>query len=181
MESRNSKLEITGIGMAKWFSENRHTDSHFCHYLALHSAFARHSAFGGSLSFVLSRMNAQVVEDYVHKEPGGLRGGGELPDNSDGFQNYQNGGATACFAFFTLAALYDLGRKADADHILFAMLAEYDKGGFEGREKAADQTISGAGMVCQWAMKGTSPTITTHCSRYRCGKRGSHGTADFGQ
>ena len=48
------------------------------------------------------------LKDYVHKEKDGLRGGGVLPDNSDGFQNYQNGGATACFAFFTLAALYDL-------------------------------------------------------------------------
>jgi len=73
------------------------------------------------------------LKDYVHKEKDGLRGGGVLPDNSDGFQNYQNGGATASFAFFTLAALYDLGRKADADRTLFAMLGEYDKGGFEGR------------------------------------------------
>ena len=56
-----------------------------------------------------------------------------LPDNSDGFQNYENGGATGCFVFFTLAALYDLGRKAEADQILFAMLGEYDRGGFEGR------------------------------------------------
>ena len=48
-----------------------------------------------------------------------------LPDNSDGFQNYENGGATGCFAFFTLAALYDLGRKEEADRILFAMLGEY--------------------------------------------------------
>jgi len=73
------------------------------------------------------------LKDYVHKEPDGLRGGGVLPDNSDGFQNYQNGGATACFTFFTLAALYDLGRKEDADRILFAMLGEYGNGGFEGR------------------------------------------------
>ncbi|MGB6562390.1 MAG: hypothetical protein WBE69_07285, partial [Candidatus Binataceae bacterium] len=74
---------------------------------------------------------AVTLEDYVHKE---LHvGGGVLPDNSDGFQNYENGGATGCFVFFTLAALYDLGRKAEADKILFAMLGEYDRGGFEGR------------------------------------------------
>ncbi|MDE3149335.1 MAG: twin-arginine translocation signal domain-containing protein [Acidobacteriota bacterium] len=71
------------------------------------------------------------LKDYVHKS---LQvGGGVLPDNSDGFENYENGGATGCFAFFTLAALYDLGRKAEADEILFAMLGEYDRGGFEGR------------------------------------------------
>jgi hypothetical protein len=74
-----------------------------------------------------------ALKDYVHKDPDGHHGGGVLPDNSDGFQNYENGGATGCFAFFTLAALYDLGRKAEADQILFAMLGEYDRGGFEGR------------------------------------------------
>jgi hypothetical protein len=76
---------------------------------------------------------AVALKDYVHKDPDGHHGGGVLPDNSDGFQNYENGGATGCFAFFTLAALYDLGRKAEADKILFAMLGEYDRGGFEGR------------------------------------------------
>ena len=51
-----------------------------------------------------------ALKDYVHKAPDGHHGGGVLADNSDGFQNYENGGATGCFAFFTLAALYDLGR-----------------------------------------------------------------------
>jgi len=74
-----------------------------------------------------------ALPDYVHKDPDGHHGGGVLADNSDGFQNYENGGATGCFAFFTLAALYDLGRKEEADKILFAMLGEYDRGGFEGR------------------------------------------------
>jgi len=55
-------------------------------------------------------------------------------DNSDGFQNYENAGATGAYAFFTLAALYDLGRKAEADKILFAMLDEYGRCGFEGRD-----------------------------------------------
>jgi hypothetical protein len=76
-----------------------------------------------------------ALKDYVHKTPDAHTGGGVLPDNSDGFQNYENGGATGCFVFFTLAALYDLGRTADADKMLFAMLEEFDKGGFEGRGK----------------------------------------------
>jgi len=71
------------------------------------------------------------LKDYIHKSV--IFGGGVLPDNSDGFQNYENGGATGCFVFFTLAALYDLRRKAEADKILFAMLGEYDIDGFEGR------------------------------------------------
>lgn len=75
-----------------------------------------------------------ALKDYVHKTPDGRFGGGTRPDNSDGFQNYENGGATGCFAFFTLAALYDLGRKEEADRILFAMLEGYDRAGFEGRD-----------------------------------------------
>jgi hypothetical protein len=73
------------------------------------------------------------LKDYVHRTPDARYGGGVLPDNSDGFQNYENGGATGSFAFFTLAALYDLGRGAEADRILFPMLDGYGRCGFEGR------------------------------------------------
>ena len=48
-------------------------------------------------------------------------GGGEKDDGSDGFQIYENGGATACYAYYTIQALYQLGRHADADAILFPM------------------------------------------------------------
>lgn len=75
-----------------------------------------------------------TLKDYVHKTPDGHIGGGIRPDNADGFQNYENGGATGSFAFFTLAALYDLGRKDEADKILFPMLGEYARCGFEGRD-----------------------------------------------
>jgi hypothetical protein len=65
--------------------------------------------------------------------PGVIRWGcGYRPDNADGFEHYENGGATAAFAFFTLAALYDLGRKAEADEILFPMLESYGKCSFAG-------------------------------------------------
>jgi hypothetical protein len=74
-----------------------------------------------------------ALKDYVHKDPDGHHGGGVRDDNADGFQKYENGGATGCFAYFTLAALYHLGRRNDADRILFPMLEEYGKGGFEGR------------------------------------------------
>ena len=74
------------------------------------------------------------LKDYVHRTPDARYGGGVLPDNSDGFQNYENGGATGAYAFFTLAALYDLGRTADADKILFPMLDEYGRCGFEGKD-----------------------------------------------
>ena len=76
-----------------------------------------------------------ALPDYVHRTKDGRYGGGVLPDNSDGFQNYENGGATGAFAFFTLAALYDLGRKEDADKILFPMLKTYGECGFEGTRR----------------------------------------------
>jgi hypothetical protein len=69
-------------------------------------------------------------KDYFAPE---LRwGGGSKEDNSDGFQIYENGGATASFAYFTLAALYDLGRIKDGDRILFPMLESFAKGDFQG-------------------------------------------------
>jgi hypothetical protein len=61
-------------------------------------------------------------------------GGGAKEDNTDGFQIYENGGATACFAYFTLAALYDLGRVEDGDRILFPMLRAFATGDFQGRD-----------------------------------------------
>jgi len=74
-----------------------------------------------------------ALKDYVHKRPDARYGGGVREDNADGFQIYENGGATASFAFFTLAALYDLGRRQEADRILFGMLRGYAKDGFQGR------------------------------------------------
>jgi len=70
-------------------------------------------------------------EDYVDLQK--RYGGPEREDGSDGFQIYQNGGATACYAWFTLQALYDLGRKAEADAMLYPMLKAFEDGGFQGR------------------------------------------------
>jgi hypothetical protein len=75
-----------------------------------------------------------ALKDYVHRTKDGRFGGGIREDNADGFQKYENGGATGCWAYFTLAALYDLGRYPEADGILFPMLDEYERGGFEGRD-----------------------------------------------
>jgi hypothetical protein len=68
--------------------------------------------------------------DYVERD---IRwGGSNKEDGSDGFQNYENGGATACWAYFTLQALYQLGRRQEADAMLFPMLDGFAKGGFQG-------------------------------------------------
>ena len=65
---------------------------------------------------------------------GGVEGGEpEREDGSDAFQNYENGGATACFVNFTITALYQLGRREEGDRILFPLLRAYEEGGFQGR------------------------------------------------
>jgi hypothetical protein len=69
--------------------------------------------------------------DYVHLDP--RWGGGQREDNLDGFQRYENGGASACFVYFTLSALYKLDRHAEADQILFPIMASIEQGGFSGR------------------------------------------------
>ncbi len=60
-------------------------------------------------------------------------GGGKREDNLDGFQIYENGGATACFTYFTIRALQSLGRKKDADTILLPLLKSMSEGNFQGR------------------------------------------------
>ena len=73
-------------------------------------------------------------KDYVDQS---TRWRGSNEDNSDGFQIYENGGATACFAYFTLAALYDLGRIEDGDRILFPMLESFARGIFKASARIA--------------------------------------------
>jgi hypothetical protein len=69
--------------------------------------------------------------DYVDLDP--RFGGPKREDGSDGFQVYENGGATACFAYFTVAALYKLGEKEKADKILIPMIDAFARQGFSGR------------------------------------------------
>ena len=69
--------------------------------------------------------------DYVDLDP--HWGGPTKEDGSDGFQIYENGGATACFSYFTVAALYHLGKKEEGDKILMPMLDSFARQGFSGR------------------------------------------------
>ena len=108
-------------------------------------------------------------KDYAHKDP--RFGGGRREDNADGFQIYENGGATGCFAYFTLAALYDLGRREEADRMLMPMLQAFEQGQFEGR--------GANGMSNDWrtwdgrpgATKAFSWTTTTRCWPSWCATR----------
>lgn len=66
------------------------------------------------------------AEDFL--DPRQVWGGG----GSLGFQWYENGGATAAMTYYTLEALYKLGRRKEADAILFPMLQSYEDGTFQG-------------------------------------------------
>ena len=71
--------------------------------------------------------------DYVyHDTPPQVHGVPKLEDGSDGFQYYENGGATACWAYFTIKTLYKLGRVQDARRIYHPMLRSYANGNFQG-------------------------------------------------
>ncbi len=78
--------------------------------------------------------------DYVDLDP--RFGGPKREDGSDGFQVYENGGATACFAYFTVAALYKLGEREKADSILIPMVGAFERQGFSGRAPS--------GMTYDW-------------------------------
>jgi hypothetical protein len=71
-----------------------------------------------------------VRADYAHKAP--RFGGGVREDNTDGFQIYENGGATACFAYFTIAAFDKVGQRERSDAILFPLMDAFEKREFEG-------------------------------------------------
>ncbi len=75
--------------------------------------------------------------DYVHHNtPPERFGEPQLEDGSDGFQFYENGGATACFAYFFIHALYRLGRVEEARRILHPMLQSFARGDFQGFDES---------------------------------------------
>ena len=71
--------------------------------------------------------------DYVfHDNAPEVNGVPRLEDGSDGFQFYENGGATGCFSYFLIHALYQSGRVDDARRIFHPMLKGYAAGNFQG-------------------------------------------------
>jgi len=69
--------------------------------------------------------------DYVDLNP--RYGGPSKEDGSDGFQIFENGGASACYAYYTIEALRKLGRQQEADEIFYPILKGFTDGGFQGR------------------------------------------------
>lgn len=80
-------------------------------------------------------------EDYTHADR--RWGWGKDPEGKDGFQIYENGGASGCYAYFTIKALLDLNMRQEAEMILMPMLESYKTGEFEGN-------CPGGGMTKDW-------------------------------
>jgi len=141
----------TGV-LAGWRSaDGRLHDYYFLwvNGIAIHYGLVPPDQANAIMDHLLAKMKAVGYTNFALGLPGNLipvarkdyvdhhrsSGGGTNADGSDGFQIYENGGATACFAGFTLAALYDLGRINDGDRMLFPMLEAFAKGGFQGGDK----------------------------------------------
>lgn len=70
-------------------------------------------------------------KDYTHHDP---RWGYQK------FQVYENGGATGCYAYYTIKALFKLGMRKEAEAILFPMLESYTRNGFQGQCPGTEMT-----------------------------------------
>jgi hypothetical protein len=65
--------------------------------------------------------------DYVPT----VLGSPKKDDGSDTFGTFENGGASAAYAYFYIQALYQLGRRIEAERILWPMLQTFSRGGFQ--------------------------------------------------
>ncbi len=52
-------------------------------------------------------------------------------DGSDSFQYYENGAASASMSYWYIQALYSVGRRQEANEILFPMLKRFGAGEFQ--------------------------------------------------
>jgi glycogen debranching enzyme len=65
--------------------------------------------------------------DYVKNEKG---------EQLNPFKTYLNGGVAPCYCYHYLQALYRLGRRAEADAILWSMVRQFEAGRFNGGAEA---------------------------------------------
>lgn len=96
---------------------------------------------------LLSKMESVGFTDFSLGLPGNLIpvkkgdytafdhrwGGPSIENGSDAFQIYENGGATACYTYFTVDALQKLRRNRDAQKMLFPILKSINEGNFSGK------------------------------------------------
>lgn len=112
----------------------------FLNSMAVYYGLADGAQANGIMQSLLKKMKESGYTDFRLGLPGNLI---PIPKEDytehnkrfgyESFQVYENGGATACYSYFTLKALYKLGMRKEADDILLPMLESFKNGDFEGR------------------------------------------------
>ncbi|MEO6499769.1 MAG: hypothetical protein ABIN95_12170, partial [Mucilaginibacter sp.] len=139
----------TGV-LAGWKSEDGKLHDYYFTFVsgvAISYGLIEPEQANGIMDKMLQKMKGVGFTDFELGMPGNLIpvvradytdlllevGGGKREDNQDGFQIYENGGATSCFTYFTINALQKLGRQKEADAILLPLLKSMSEGNFQGR------------------------------------------------
>jgi hypothetical protein len=78
----------------------------------------------------------------------GALGSPKTDDGTDTFGVFENGGASGCYAYFYVQALYQLGRREEAERILWPMMQTFARGGFQ----------NGVGHAGEWRRWDGSPS-----------------------
>ena len=139
----------TGV-LAGWRSRDSQLHDYyfiFVNSIAISYGLIEEKEAGGIMGRILDKMKTVGFTNFSLGLPGNL-----LPipkeDYTDtnrrfgygAFQVYENGGATGCYAYYTVHALYKLGMKREAEMILMPMLESYREGGFQGNCQGSDMT-----------------------------------------
>ena len=77
--------------------------------------------------------NLLAIKKGDYTVPDHRWGGPAKEDGSDGFEIYENGGATACYTYFMVDALQKLNRHSEANTILHPILKSVTEGNFSGK------------------------------------------------
>ncbi|WP_262250034.1 alpha-L-rhamnosidase-related protein [Parapedobacter soli] len=139
----------TGV-LAGWRSEDGRLHDYyfvFVNSVAISYGLIEEKKAAAIMRRILDKMKTVGFTDFRLGLPGNL-----LPipkeDYTDieerygygAFQVYENGGATGCYAYFTVHALYKLGMNREAEMILMPMLESYKNGDFQGHCPGSDKT-----------------------------------------
>ncbi len=101
------------------------------------------------------------------------QGGSVKEDGSDGFQNFVNGAAHAQSYMF-IQALYQLGRREEAEKLLWPMMATHAAGGFQNG-------IGNGGELTRWDGKPSGyEGFLSHCYRGQLATMTGHYGIIFG-
>lgn len=96
---------------------------------------------------LMKKMKEVGYTDFRLGLPGNLIpiAGHDYADNDEAwgyqhFQTYENGGATGCYVYYTIHALYKVGMKKEAEEIFMSMMDSYKDESFQGYCEGSDRS-----------------------------------------